>query len=75
MDLFWIGILVNGRFVAINGLVEMKNKFGEYTVIIDEVEGGFNVEELTHLVKSILPDARRQVGDKKHNRLYFKVNF
>ena len=63
---------MNGRFSTIGSMVDMKNKFGEYTVMIDLMEGGLEKRELVYLVKSVLSKAKQQ-RDTKETRLALSV--
>ena len=53
-------------------MVDMKNKFGEYTVMIDLLKGGLEKKELVDIVKSVLPKAKQQ-RDTKESRLALSV--
>ena len=55
-------------------MVDMKNKYGEYTVMIDLLEGGLEKKGLIDLVKSVLPKAKQQ-KDTKDSRLALSVAY
>jgi len=51
--------LINGRFSIIGSLTELKTKFGEYSIVVRENEGGLNHLQLEEIIKSALPAAKK----------------
>lgn len=65
-----IGILINGRFITIGSVSELKNKFGEYTIIIYQNYDGLSKRELDTLVKGVIPQAKMQANPTEKGVTY-----
>ena len=65
------GILINGRFATLGTMSDLKNKFGEYSILIQRNEEGLSKVELRTLVKSVVPEA--DPSNSEENGMMFKV--
>jgi len=69
-----LGILINGRFATIGNMPKLKEKFGEYSVVIYENEGVKNCkEEVDKIMKKNFSDSRQHF-DTNQKGLTYKVN-
>ena len=63
-------MLINGRFAIMGTLGELKKKFGEYTIAIQEIENGFSSMQIEILIQSILGKARRHNAPEEKGILF-----
>ena len=64
--------MVNGKFTTIVTMSDLKKKFGEYSIVVYEIENGFTSHEIDNLIKSIMPDAKKQIYNEEKG-IVFKV--
>jgi len=66
---YCVGILVNGSFATIGNILEMRRKYEDYLIIIEE-EPDKSLNEVEMLVKSLLPKAILDPNPEQKGKMF-----